>query len=68
MPVTATVKEIFLQLMNLNVDWEDIRLQFVENDNGTFSATPEQLTKMFDDLMQIRRDLASRPKPQTIFG
>ena len=38
-------------------------MQLVENDGKTFSAAHEQLAEMFDDLIQIRRDPGSAPKP-----
>ena len=64
-PATATVKEILIQLMNLNVEWEDLRLQLVENDNGTFTITHEAIAGMFDDLLHARADPGSGPKPRT---
>ena len=64
-PATATVKEILIQLMNLNVEWEDLRLQLVENDNETFTVTHEAIAGMFDDLLHLRADPGSGPKPRT---
>ena len=51
--------------MNLNVVWEDIRLQLVENDDKLFTMTHEEIAEMFDDLLHARVDPGSGSKPRT---
>ena len=51
--------------MNLNVTWEDICLQLVEDDNETFTMTHKEIVEMFDDLLHARADPGSGPKPRT---
>ena len=42
--------------MHLNVEWEELHLQLVENDNDTFTVTKELIAEMFDDLSCARAD------------